>query len=320
MIQAQTEIARLGVDLGGVMALAAERAQALTHAAGAAIELVEADDLVYGASCGIAEMHLGLRLARGRSLSGLCVEHGRAFRCEDSETDPRTDTEACRRVGLRSMIVVPLRHHERVVGVLKVLSPEPSAFDDEDQHVLGLIAELIAAAMFHATQHESGELFYRATHDVLTGLPNRALFFERLRAALAVAAREKRRFGVMSLDMDGLKPINDSLGHRAGDAAICEVAARIRHASRPADTVARVGGDEFGVILAQVSGRERVQAHAQHLVARVGAAFTFECEPVRLGTSIGIAMYPDDGASLEALLETADQAMYAHKRAARAAR
>ncbi|QNP40581.1 sensor domain-containing diguanylate cyclase [Lysobacter solisilvae (ex Woo and Kim 2020)] len=320
VIQVQTEIARLGADLGGVMALVAERTQALTRAAGAVIELAEGDDMVYRASSGIAESYLGLRLKRDNSLSGLCIRLGHPLRCDDSETDPRVDREACRRIGLRSMIVVPLRHHDQVVGVLKVLSVEPTAFHDEDLHMLGLMSDLVAAAMFHATQHESGALFHRATHDPLTGLPNRALFYERLRGAQAEARRETRRFAVMSVDMDGLKPINDSHGHRAGDAAICEVAARIRNSTRAADTVARLGGDEFGVILAQCSDRDGVQAHAQRLNTCVGADFAFEQHPLRLGASIGAAIYPDDGDSLETLLEAADQAMYVNKRAGRPAR
>ena len=320
VIEMQTEIARLGADLAGVMSLVAARSQVLTHAIGAVVELVEGDDMVYGATSGIAESHLGLRLKRVNSLSGLCVQQRQLLRCDDSETDPRVNRDACRRIGLRSMIVVPLRHHDDVVGVLKVMAAEPAAFDDEDEHMLGLMSGLIGAAMFHATQHESGELFYRATHDVLTGLPNRALFFERLRAVLALAARETRRFGVMNLDMDGLKPINDSLGHRAGDAAICEVASRIRTSTRSGDTVARLGGDEFGVILAQVENREGAMAHARRMAARVGAAFVFEKNPVQLGTSIGVAIFPDDGESLETLLDTADQAMYAQKRAGRTTR
>jgi diguanylate cyclase (GGDEF)-like protein len=320
VIQAQTEIARLGMDLGGVMALVAERAQALTRATGAVVELAEGDDMVYGATSGIAESHLGLRLKRTGSLSGLCFLSGQPQRCDDSETDTRVDREACRRIGLRSMLLVPLRHHDDVVGVLKVLSGEPRAFDEEDQHMLGLMSDLIAAAMFHATQHESGELFYRATHDPLTGLPNRALFYERLRGILGAAGRELRRVGVLSVDMDGLKPINDSLGHRAGDAAICEVAARIRNSTRASDTVARLGGDEFGVILTQVATRERVLAQAQRMAARVGAHFMFEEQAVQLGASVGVAIYPDDGESLETLLEMADRAMYARKRASCLAR
>ncbi|GAB3355964.1 diguanylate cyclase domain-containing protein [Lysobacter tyrosinilyticus] len=317
VIETQTEIVRLGSDLSGVMSLVAGRALELTHAIGAVVELAEGDDMVYRATAGIANPHLGLRIPRAHSLSGLCVEERHLLRCDDSESDPRVDIQACRRIGLRSMVTVPLRYHEQIVGVLKVLDDHPGAFDDEDVRVLGLMADLVAAAMFHAARHESGELFYRATHDPLTELPNRALFFERLRNLLAMAERSQHAFGVMNLDMDGLKPINDSLGHRAGDAAICEVGARIHSCARNADTVARLGGDEFGVILSQVDDRHGVDALAQRMADCINEPFEFERRPIQLRISIGVALYPDDGRTLEALLEAADQAMYTQKRSRR---
>jgi diguanylate cyclase (GGDEF)-like protein len=314
VIETQTEIVRLGSDLAGVMSLVSGRALALTHAEGAVVELAEGDDMVYRATAGIADAHLGLRLARAHSLSGLCVDEHRLLCCDDSETDSRVDREACRRIGIRSMIVVPLNYHDEVVGVLKVMGAEPSAFDDEDVRVLGLMADLVAAAMFHAARNESGELFHRATHDPLTELPNRALFFERLRNLMAMAERNHGRFGVMSLDMDCLKPINDTFGHRAGDAAICEMGARVHSCVRAADTVARLGGDEFGVIVSQVEDLDGLISLARRMEDKVGTSFEFEQRPISLQTSIGVALYPDDGCTLEALLEAADQAMYAQKR------
>ena len=120
VIRAQTEIVRLGLDLSAVMTFVAERAQRITGAHGAVVELAEGEEMVYRAASGILQNHIGLRLQRSGSLTGLCVEKGFALRCEDSESDPRVDREACRRIGLRSMIVVPLRHDDAVAGVLKV--------------------------------------------------------------------------------------------------------------------------------------------------------------------------------------------------------
>jgi diguanylate cyclase (GGDEF)-like protein len=315
IIRTQGDVAKLGPDLGAVMALVAERARTLTHAMGAVVELAEGSEMVYRAAAGAVESHLGLRLSRAHSLSGLCVQQGHALCCEDSETDQRVDRVACRRVGLRSMVVVPLRHHDTVIGVLKVMSERVAAFAADDLRVLGLMSDLIAAAMFHATQHAAGELFHRATHDVLTGLANRALFYDRLRHCLDQARRESRHLGVLYLDMDGLKPINDRYGHRAGDAAICEFGTRIRDAARKSDTVARLGGDEFAVILAKVDDHAGALAHVHRLEQRIGVPFEFEHKPIALGASIGIALYPRDGNELESLLEAADRAMYAIKRA-----
>lgn len=315
VIKTQTEIVKLGLDLNGVMALVAERTQTLTNASGAVVELAEGEDMVYRAVTGMAANQLGLRLKLSTSLSGLCVRTGHSLNCEDSETDGRVDREACRRVGLRSMIVVPLKHNDSLVGVLKVLAKTPKAFDAADLAVLGMMSELIAAAMFHATKYETDALFHRATHDALTGLANRALFFDRLRQNLAQAQRNSERMAVLNLDMDGLKPINDLHGHRAGDAALKELANRIKSSARESDTVARVGGDEFGVILPNINDYQRASAQTQRLAQTIRSPFQFEGQQFDLDASIGLAMFPEDGDALEVLLEKADQSMYAMKRA-----
>ena len=314
VIKTQTEIAKLGLDLGAVMSYVTQRVLQLTPATGAVIELAEGDELVYRATSGAAESHLGLRLLRANSLSGLCIAEGQPLTCDDADLDPRVDREACRLIGLRSMIVVPLRHGAQVVGVLKVYSSAPNNFDDADQEVLSLVSDLVASAMFNATQNESGALFYRATHDALTGLANRALFYDRLRHVLANARRDRETFALLSLDMDGLKSINDTLGHRAGDAALCEIAERISSNSRQGDTVARVGGDEFGVILPDAADSGDVVATALRISERLRVPFAFESHAVPLTASIGSAIYPDHGEDIIEMIDAADQAMYAAKR------
>ncbi len=314
VIQAQTAIAKFGLDLGGVIHFVTERVQSLTGASGAMVELAEGDEMVYRAASGMAEAQLGLRLKRSGSLSGLCVERGRILRCDDSEYDERVDREACRRVGLRSMVVAPLTHNGTTVGVLKIASPEPCAFDDQNILVLTLMRDLIAAAMFHAVQHETSELYHRATHDALTGLANRALFYDRLRQSLALAVRQSSQFGVLNLDMDGLKTINDQYGHRAGDAAIRETATRIRDALRKSDVAARLGGDEFGVILFGVEDRNCAAASAERIATEIRRPFAFEDRSLPLDASIGVAVFPEDGEEMDTLIERADQSMYATKR------
>jgi diguanylate cyclase (GGDEF)-like protein len=314
IIKIQTDIAKLGLDLSGVMNLVTQRAQLLTGASGAVIELAEGSEMVYRATAGMAEPQLGLRLNRAGSMSGLCVETRQILRCDDSDTDNRVDREACRKVGLRSMLVVPLNHLDSTVGVLKVLAPSVNAFSVADTQVLGLMSELIAAAMFHAAKFETSDLYHRATHDALTGLANRALFFDRLRQCMVQAERYSQRVGILNLDMDGLKPINDQFGHLAGDAAIKELATRINDATRKSDTVARVGGDEFGVILSRVDDLKGIEQQQRRLTEKIGRPFQFQNHQLPLAASIGCAVFPDDGTKMDDLLEKADQSMYEMKR------
>lgn len=314
IIRVQTEIARLGVDLNGVMTLVAEQAQAITKATGAVVELAEGDDMVYRAVAGAASALLGLRLLRSSSLSGLCVTLAQSLRCDDTDDDPRVDREACRRVGIRSMVVVPLIHEGSAVGVLKVFSPRVAAFSDADVHILNLMTDLIAASLYHAGKYGADELFRQATTDPLTGLANRALFLDRLRQALAKSNREQKRLAILMIDMDGLKPINDDHGHQAGDAAIQEIGRRIHGVTRVSDTTARLGGDEFGVVLSPVDSRQEALDIAQRVSEHCNCVHQLGDRPLPLGASIGVAVYPDDGGELERLLESADQAMYCEKR------
>jgi diguanylate cyclase (GGDEF)-like protein len=314
IIRIQTEIVRAGLDLGGVMALVTQRAQVLTHATGAVVELAENDDMVYRAASGSAARQLGMHLKRIGSLSGRCVEERRILHCTDSETDERVDRAACRKVGLRSMLVVPLNHLDETVGVLKVLSSEVGGFTEADIQVLGLMSELIAAAMFNATKLESSELYYRATHDALTDIANRSSFFDHLRRFLAHAERHSERVGILYLDVDGLKPINDAFGHRAGDATLKEIALRISGTCRQSDVVARIGGDEFGVILPSIENYVGASLLCDRLAIRIDQPLQFEQHQLDLGASIGLAVYPDDAAEMDVLLAKADASMYEAKR------
>jgi GGDEF domain-containing protein len=278
VIAMQTEVAGLGIDLdlGQLLDLVAKRSLGLVGADGTVLEMAEGDEMVYRAAAGMAEGSLGLRLKRSGSLSGLCVAQGEALRCDDALLDPRTDRAACERLGLRSMVVVPLRHHGVTVGVLKAMSRRPAHFDDKQMALLGLVSELVAAAMYFATRYAPGELFHKATHDSLTDLANRALFVDRLHALLAQAARDSQPLAVLMLDMNGLKAINDNHGHRAGDAALQEFARRLAVGVRQSDMAARLGGDEFGVLLRPLAADGGLDATMQRLARELNGSFAFE--------------------------------------------
>jgi PAS domain S-box-containing protein len=155
VIDTQHAVATAPRDLTTVMNTLVERTRELTGADGAVIELAEGEWMVYRAGSGTAATHVGVRVPIGSSLTGLCVREGRLLRCDDSETDPRVDRAACRRVGVRSMIVVPLRHAGQVVGVLKVSSCRAAAFGSEVADMLELMSGLLAAAMSQVAEFEA---------------------------------------------------------------------------------------------------------------------------------------------------------------------
>jgi diguanylate cyclase (GGDEF)-like protein/PAS domain S-box-containing protein len=156
-----------------------------------------------------------------------------------------------------------------------------------------------------------------AHHDSLTGLPNRLLFNDRLDQAISLAKRKSRQCALLYLDLDKFKPVNDALGHLAGDELLKGVAERIRHQVRQSDTVARVGGDEFVVILPEIARREEAEIVARKIVAALAAPFLLgsQLQSVCIGASIGIAVYPADARDADALVKAADAAMYSAKQA-----
>ncbi|CAA7625681.1 Signal transduction protein [Candidatus Terasakiella magnetica] len=152
-----------------------------------------------------------------------------------------------------------------------------------------------------------------AYFDVLTGLPNRRLFTDRLQIAIANAHRHSYLMAIMFLDLDLFKRINDSLGHGIGDRVLIETAARINSCVREGDTVARLGGDEFTILLPEVEHMEDAAKLAERLIAKVKQPFMIDSHELYVTTSIGIALYPEDGGTVEALIRNADTAMYRAK-------
>jgi diguanylate cyclase (GGDEF)-like protein len=314
IIRLQTEIAKHGLDLTGVVNAVVERIPSITNAEGAIVEYTEGDEMVYRGASGISRPLLGTRVRRDASLSGLCVRDGQILRCDDTHADARVDKEPCDQVGIRSMVVAPLKHDGSGVGVLKLVSSSTHAFTARDVRVLELMSELIAAAMYYAARNESNALYQQATHDSLTGLANRSLFFDRLRHRTSAGRRQIGPLAILIIDMDGLKRINDNYGHRAGDAAIREMALRITRIPRKSDIVARLGGDEFGVILGEISDQADVLTIVERMAEETDKPFRFEGRTMELTASIGHAQFPDDGRDVDALLEVADRSMYQMKR------
>ncbi len=180
-----------------------------------------------------------------------------------------------------------------------------------------LIGFFVAAAVIHLTNRATREREHLATHDVLTGLPNRMLFTDRLEQALARALRHNELVGVMFIDIDRFKLVNDTLGHAGGDKLICEVAERLKSAVRAEDVVARLGGDEFVVVITEAQKVSQILQAVEKLLALVSKPYQIAARELFSSCSIGVSVYPNDGANSTVLIKNADTAMYHAKASGR---
>jgi diguanylate cyclase (GGDEF)-like protein/PAS domain S-box-containing protein len=158
---------------------------------------------------------------------------------------------------------------------------------------------------------------FLAHYDILTRLPNRALFADRMKHALLLASRSNSKVGLMFLDLDKFKSINDTLGHLAGDQLLQSVAARLLSCVRQSDTVCRQGGDEFLILLEEIGSVADIDQIAHKIMAAMSVAHQLENEKIIVSFSIGAAIYPDDADEVESLVHCADQAMYLAKSSGR---
>lgn len=156
-----------------------------------------------------------------------------------------------------------------------------------------------------------------AHHDSLTGLPNRNLLHDRMTQALARVRRNNERVAILFVDLDKFKPINDVYGHKIGDEVLVEVAKRLQGAVRTSDTVARIGGDEFAVILEEIHHPTEATKIASKIVAQLSLPIHASDQICQIGASVGVALYPDDGTDLDEVVKAADLAMYRVKHAGR---
>ncbi|MEW6678501.1 MAG: diguanylate cyclase [Pseudomonadota bacterium] len=176
---------------------------------------------------------------------------------------------------------------------------------------LGLAIAVVVVRLMHGIGREKERL---ATHDTLTGLPNRTLLMDRLEQAILRARRQQDRVGVLFLDLDGFKAVNDTQGHAVGDEVLRQLAARLQQVVRANDIVARLGGDEFVVCLADAAQREQIKLVCDKLLAAIARPVRVANQQVTLSGSLGVCVFPDDGQDAKALLRCADLAMYAAKR------
>jgi diguanylate cyclase (GGDEF)-like protein len=216
---------------------------------------------------------------------------------------------------LRSAAIVPVRSDESVRGVLCACYKAAERFGAEELDFIQATASVLSTALQRVASE--ARLAYLAQFDPLTGLPNRALLADRFSQMIVQAKRRRSPLAVLFIDLDGFKAVNDTLGHAGGDELLKDVAARLQSAVRTGDTVARISGDEFAIVLTDLVRAEDAALVAQKVIDLLGESVQVRGSELFVTASVGIAAFPADGRDAESLIGAADAAMYRAKQSGR---
>lgn len=240
---------------------------------------------------------------------------------DDSKSDPIFED----RPWDGSIISLPLKIGRKVLGVMNVALKRAHKFTQNEIRALEFLGDQASIAIQNAKLYEQAQqeiadrkkaekaIKHLANHDSLTGLPNRRLFNERIVLEISRAKRNNQKIGVILFDLDHLKKVNDSYGHNVGDLLLQAVAQRLLGLLRKSDTVARMGGDEFLLILPEMKEKPDSIQTVERILEALSTPFLLEGFEVTITTSIGISFFPDDGDKPEMLIKNADIAMYKAK-------
>jgi len=209
---------------------------------------------------------------------------------------------------------VPLKVENKIIGSMVLQSyTDPNLYSKKDIKLMEFVSQQIATAIERKQAEE--KLKFLSLYDYLTKLPNRVLFYDRMKQEIAYARRERKKFSLMFLDLDNFKEVNDKFGHDIGDQVLQGVAKRFRKLLRKTDTICRLGGDEFIILLPRLAQpRENTVDVARKIFSSLSEPFPIKSNQINITTSIGIALYPDDGEKGEILIKSADKAMYLAKK------
>ncbi len=216
-------------------------------------------------------------------------------------------------------VICPIMLSNEIAGALITeFTEEQEAKVQASQLFLASLSELCSNSLYaHERRQLHDQLNHMAHHDPLTKLPNRSLFEEIAIKSMARAKREHKGFGILFVDLDKFKPVNDQYGHAVGDELLVGIAERLKQRLRATDTIARIGGDEFLILLESTGDISDARIIATQIIESISIPFEIQDHHVRVGCSIGIAIYPHHGTSLEQLISASDHAMYEVKDAAR---
>jgi diguanylate cyclase (GGDEF)-like protein len=247
------------------------------------------------------------------TLSGRVIRLGRSL-LFTPDTPNEGDHYEEKVIGAPSLdwLGVPLKTKQATIGALVVQSYDGHVrYTARDQALLEFVSGQVAAAI--ERRRLADDLSWQAHHDTLTGLPNRQLFQDRLGQALALAKRNGHQLAVIYMDVDRFKQINDTMGHAAGDELLCQTGQRLQSCIRSSDTLARLGGDEFTVVLTQITGSGDAMRAARKMLEAMRVPFLVGNRELFVTISLGISVFPDDGADGGTLMVNADVAMYRAK-------
>lgn len=207
---------------------------------------------------------------------------------------------------------IRMQHKQGHVGWIESMCVP--IFGDDNQMIgaLGINRDITARIK------ETERLAHLAHYDQLTEIPNRYLLLDRISHLIAQSQRKQKHFALLYIDLDNFKPVNDSRGHAFGDRVLKEVAARLKKSIRNSDTIARIGGDEFVLLLEDTTSKDSITAMAETLIQKISKTLIIDDVEVNISCSIGIAMYPDNGCTTDELLAAADKSMYKAKHSGRA--
>ena len=250
------------------------------------------------------------------SLSGMALAQGVLVVCADVGLDGRLDPRVRRILlerGIVGAVVIPLLHAGKPLGSINLLYARRPDLDENDLETLNAIGRTVSLSLSNA--YHVDQLQYQASHDILTGLPNRAVLHMHCGHLSERCSNENRRLALMLLDLDRFKEINDSLGHDVGDRLLCEIAQRLAAvAAEHRALLCRLGGDEFALLLGDLAADRPALEAAEALREALRQPFVVEELQLEVSGSIGVAFFPVDGSDSHALLRCADVAMYEAKR------
>lgn len=315
------------LDLDELLQAIVSRSAALLGTDHGWLYLVKKDQSEIVIRVGIGDYRplVGMKLKYGEGLAGKVWQTGEPMLVDDYTTwpgrSPKYDF-----LGIHASLAIPLKTGEEIIGIFGfAFMDRKKKMGPEQLSLLTGFAQFASIALdnarlYNAAQQELSErkrmeeiLRFLAYHDSLTDLPNRTLFNDRLSMALKQAHRDRRKLAVMFLDLDYFKIVNDTLGHDMGDRLLKGIASKLSNLLRRGDTIARIGGDEFTILLNGITYSEDAALVAHKIIETLNEPWVVGMHEFHITTSIGIAIYPEDGEDAEALVKNADAAMYQAK-------